>query len=111
MNNIFENLNQETINYKDFLRIRTVEIDHTHKHDCRFSVSENFTVFVTSQMHEHLSNAYGVDPDRTLTEGYIIFNDDESIKRIIFKPAIYQPNPAFKGNPEELKNYKKPQKR
>ena len=55
----------------------------------RFVVDENFNVYITSFFHEHLQN-YGVDLGRTLTEGYIFFDDTGKIETIRFKYRIYE---------------------
>ncbi|MFA5126953.1 MAG: hypothetical protein WC465_03075 [Patescibacteria group bacterium] len=102
MNEHFENPpSPEEIDYKALLELRKVDIDKT-EYTWVFSVTENFTIFVTSKIHQHLSDAYGVDPDNTLTEGYIKFDDQGNIKKIDFKNPVYQSVPSFKVNNIDL---------
>lgn len=89
--------------YKGLLIVRKVDTSMDRTYSWRFSVSENFNIFITAAMHERLFESWGVDPDRTLTEGYISFNETGTVKEVRFKPSFYQPIPGFKGSPEELK--------
>lgn len=69
-----------------------------------FAVNENYNIFITDKFHADLSEKYGVDLDRTLTEGN--FRVLEGKVNVLFKPAVYQPNPGFNGNSKELENLK-----
>jgi hypothetical protein len=66
-----------------------------------FAVTEAFTIFITRGFHASLVDNYGVDLDRTLTEGYIT-SVPGMPPRVEFKHAIYQSTPGFKGTPQEL---------
>ncbi len=94
------------INYENFLRIKKVDIKSATNQALSFSISENFTIFATSDSHEHLFHAYGVDPEKTLTEGYILFDKNGDIKEIQFKNERYQKIPAFTGSFQELAKLK-----
>lgn len=93
--------------YKKLLAITRVDTIIGKELVLRFSVSENYTIFITSGSHENLLHSYGVDPETTLTEGYIFFDDAHEISRINFKTDNYQTNPAFKETPEKLALLKK----
>ncbi|MBU1202699.1 hypothetical protein KKH39_01510 [Patescibacteria group bacterium] len=102
MNEHFENPSSpEKIDYKALLKLRKVDIDREQR-TWVFSVTENFTIFITSKFHKGLSDNYGVDPDSTLTEGYIKFDEQGNIEKINFKNPVYQPAPAFKTNNIDL---------
>ncbi len=66
-----------------------------------FAVTETYSIFITRGFHASLVDNYGVDLDRTLTEGYITTAVGMP-PRIEFKHPIYQPVPGFKGSSQEL---------
>ena len=69
-----------------------------------FAVGENYNIFITDKFHADLSEKYGVDLDTTLTEGN--FRVIKGNVDVLFKPAVYQPNPGFHGNGKELESLK-----
>ena len=65
-----------------------------------FSVTPEFTIFLTKGSHLYLSAKYGANLDETLAEGYLTIRDNGT-QEIEFK-SRYQPNPGFKGSSQEL---------
>ena len=93
--------------FLNFLEVRVVEAQERHKKDgWSFAVTENFRVYITSSTHERLSGAYGVDLDRTLTEGYLSFDETGRLKEVRFKPPFYQKQPAFGGDLKRIEQLK-----
>jgi hypothetical protein len=66
----------------------------------QFIVTPEYEIQITDRGHDHFFYRYGVDPDRTLTEGNI-FKDDGKVK-VSFK-SRYQPIPGFQGTENEMK--------
>ena len=102
MEKLLEQKLEPPLDYKKFLNITRLDSFLGKELVLRFSVSENFTIFVTSSLHENLWHSHGVDPDSTLTEGEIFFDDNHEITKVHFKHANYQPEPGFKDGPEKL---------
>jgi hypothetical protein len=91
-------------NYESLLEVKFANAsfeDLKNEGTFTFAVTETFTIFITRGFHASLVDNYGVDLDRTLTEGYIT-SVPGMPPRVEFKPAIYQPIPGFKGTPQEL---------
>jgi len=125
MEKIFEQ--PQTIQFfEKLLSIDTTDIDlndFKNKNHFVFAVTPEYKILLSKKSHEHLFEKYGVDLDRTLTEGYLnvydkmdekdrdylrgLFTTYENDKVIItFKSSMYQLTPGFKGTPEELSNLK-----
>ena len=66
-----------------------------------FAVDENFNIFISDKFHVHIAEQQGINLDTTLIEGNLRIGTDGKIE-IIFKTAVYQPVPGFKGSAEEL---------
>lgn len=92
---------ESQIDYERLLSVRKVDTDQTRNIPWKLAVSENFTLYITGQTHAHLYEAYGVDPDMTLQEGYIYFDKQGNVKEVKFK-LPYQPVPGFRGSESEL---------
>ena len=87
--------------YLDMVAVKRVD-KLTARKQWYFVVSENFDIYITTNSHDYVHRTFGVNPDRSLTEGYISFNPDGTVLETTFKPQ-YQPVPGFKKGPEELK--------
>ncbi|MDQ5890094.1 MAG: hypothetical protein QG609_587 [Patescibacteria group bacterium] len=97
----FEKTSNE-IDYKALLDFKRVETNDDLRGTWCFAVSENYTIFLTASTHQRLFDNYGVDPDQTLTEGYVHFDGDHQIKNIDFKDHGYQPTSGFDASQADL---------
>ena len=94
--------------YEDLLKISLTDVgddELNHPGTLLFSVTPGLTIFITKKSHGYLSDQYGVDLDKTFTEGYITINKD-GISEIIFKTDEYQPARGFHGTNEEFNSLK-----
>ncbi len=98
----FENIPSE-IDYKALLDFKRVDTNDALSGIWCFAVSENYTIFLTGSTHKHLFDSCGVDPEKTLTEGYVKFDLEHKVQDVDFKNSRYQSTPGFKGSPEDLK--------
>lgn len=92
-------------NYEQFLSVQLADISREELHGegiFSFAVTPEFTIFVTKDFHEHLFEGWGVDPDRTLTEGQVRTHAGQP-PVFRFKADRYQPTPGFRGSTEELR--------
>lgn len=94
--------------YEDLLIVRLTDIGKRDFFEGRwfaFSVTPELTIYITDRNHEFLSDSYGVELDKTLTEGYvkILANNETTIN---FKLDSYQKNPQFRGSEQEFYNFK-----
>ncbi len=84
-----------------------------------FGVTPEYNILLSNVSHNYLEEKYGLDLDRSLTEGYLIVSDKDEVSfkkfggikinkntYIMFKADRYQPVPGFKGSPEEFSNLK-----
>jgi len=98
----YPNLEQQKINYRDFLSIRCDGSSESPRGTWTFTVAENFTIYTTSSSHGHkfLYDNFGIDRDTVLTEGYIDFDDSGNIQKVHCK-SRFAANEAFKGSAEQ----------
>ncbi len=94
--------------YENLLTIRLTDItkkDFIEERWFAFSVTPEMTIYITDRDHEFLFGKYGVEPDATLTEGYvkILANGETEIN---LKIDTYQKTPQFKGSGSEFSNFK-----
>ncbi len=102
----FENIPSD-INYKELLDFKKVDINGVPSGTWCFVVSENYTIFLTASTHKNLFDSCGVDPEKTLTEGYVKFDLEHKVQDVDFKNSWYQSTPGFKGSSEDLQKLQK----
>ncbi len=98
--------------YEAFLDIKLTDVseeDLKKPMNFVFSISPNFTIFISKTSHEFLMSKYGVNLDDTLTEGYMRTGRGEP--EVIFKTDIYQPKSTFNGSKKDLDSLKEGAKR
>ena len=78
--------NHDGINYEYLLSVRYVDTAEK-RGTWSFTVSDNFTIFISSKPHghSHISNTQGIGNEDTLVEGYIDFNNEGKVNRIQIK--------------------------
>ncbi len=89
--------------YEDLVRVKVVDFSREklkEKDIFVFSVTPDFTVYLSDRTHEFLAEKYGVDRDTALTEGYV--DTREKPPKIQFKFHPFQPYPGFTVTKEDL---------
>jgi len=77
----------KNIDYKTLLSINYVD-KGDRKGTWGFTVTDNYTIFITSHPHPHsrIAEVQRVQNNETLAEGYIDFDDNGKIRRVSIKP-------------------------
>ena len=94
--------------FEELLKVRLADIGEEELKKTKFmvfSVTPGLAIFISKVSHEVLSNQFGVDLDRTYTEGYVTLSDGGQ-HEIIFKTDEYQPARGFQGTDEEFGSLK-----
>ncbi|MFA6446380.1 MAG: hypothetical protein WCW14_04005, partial [Candidatus Paceibacterota bacterium] len=95
-------------NYEDLLIVKFPDLTLNELKDSDktflFSVTPEFNIYISNGTHDYMCERYGINPDTTLTEGYLRLLPPDKKNEIIFKTDRYQPVPGFRGSPNELHN-------
>jgi hypothetical protein len=95
--------------YENLLKVSLTDITLEElklPHMSVFSVTPEYTIFISRTSHEFLDTNYGADLDETLTEGNIRIHKD-GVSEITFKLDTYQQNRPLYWTEEELGKLKK----
>lgn len=94
--------------YENLLSIRLTDITKKDFIEGRwfvFAVTPEMTIYITDRNHEFLFEAYGVNLDTTLTDGYVELKANQEVE-ITLKPSTSQKIPQFRGSGKEFSNFK-----